>query len=100
MKKDMTTGSLSEHADALLVAARSAPRHTLILWRQDVVWMNQQINIINHALPLTSLTLQEKAKLEKTLFEIRLIVRDCRRHQWYTAVVYLTAAALLLTFLI
>jgi hypothetical protein len=99
MKKDMTAGSLSEQADALLAAARSAPRHTLILWRRNVVWMNQQINRINHALTRTSLTHQEKAKLKKTLFEIRLIVRDCRRHQWYTALVYLTAAALLLPFL-
>ncbi|HHY0446409.1 TPA: hypothetical protein ACVU4T_003346 [Vibrio parahaemolyticus] len=100
MKKDMTAGSLSEQADALLVAARSAPRHTLLLWRQDVVWTNQQINRINHALTRTSLTHQEKAKLEKALFETRLIARDCRRHQWYTALVYLIAAALLLTFLI
>jgi hypothetical protein len=62
--------------------------------------MNQQINIINHVLTRTSLTRQEKTKLEKTLFEIRLIVRDCRRHQWNTALVYLTAATLLLPFLI
>lgn len=100
MKKEMTADTLSEQTDALLAAARSVPRHTLLLWRQDVAWMSQQVGLINHALIQTPLTRQEKAKLEKTLFEVRLIIRDCRCHQWYTALLYLTAAALSLTFLI